>query len=155
MNYIFNKPWKKNLIFGLFSTTLISLLLSIYFWNTVGYVNVIRFLIYFIIFILSSLVLCIFCLLNALKFLKSNEEIRKESLVKAKEHKEDDKKKVIDDSLIEKITNNLYKENKEIDYDKKTIIELRSLAKRKHLKGYSKLNKKDLIKLIKKNKNIK
>lgn len=148
MNYIFTKPWEKNLIFGLFSTTLISLLLSIYFWNTVGYVNVIRFLIYFIIFILSSLVLCIFCLLNALKFLKSNEEIRKESLVKAKEHKEDNKKKVIDDSLIEKITNNLYKE---IDYEKKTIIELKSIAKKKHLKGYSKLNKKNLIKLIKKN----
>ena len=37
-------------------------------------------------------------------------------------------------------------------YDDLTLVELKQIAKNKHIKGYSKLNKIDLISLLKKNK---
>ena len=40
-------------------------------------------------------------------------------------------------------------------YDKLTVAELKQLAKNKQIKGYSKLNKDDLIALLKKHKNKK
>lgn len=36
-------------------------------------------------------------------------------------------------------------------YENKTIIELKDICKRREIKGYSKLNKSELIRLIKKN----
>ncbi len=151
MNYLFTKPWKKTLFFILFTVSLFSLLLSIFFWNKIGYINVIRFLIFFVIFIVSALSLCIFCLKNALKYLKINESIRKESIGKVSNTNK--KEKVIKEELINKVITNIEKpmNNEKIDYNKKTVIELKAIAKQMHIKGYSKLKKAELIKKIKAN----
>lgn len=142
MNYVFNSEKKRYIVFGLFSSTLFSLLLSIYFWNKIGYVNVLRFIAFFMIFIFSAIGLCVFCLINVKKCLDDNEKLRTITI-----NNKNNRRKKVDMMVIDKITSNLKEEP--INYGNMTITELKNICKKKSIKGYSRLNKKELINLLK------